>query len=308
MRKRFAGVFTALVTPFRAVTGPGAGAGPTGAGAIDWAALEQLVERQLAAGVDGLVPCGTTGESPTLTPQEHDELIQRVTRQARGRALVVAGAGSNSTAAAIHLARQAAEAGVDGLLLVNPYYNRPTQAGLYEHFAAIAEATPLPIMLYNIPGRTGVELSVSTIARLYRDCPTIVAMKHATGRVEDAAELVQSCEIDVLSGDDPITWPLMSLGAVGVVSVLSNLAPRAIKRLTDAARSGDLAAAREAHRRIFPLARALLGLETNPTPIKTALALRGLCGEEFRLPMCRMGDENRKRLEALMSEHGAILE
>lgn len=295
MRKRFAGAYTALVTPFRNSN-------------VDWDTLDQLVDRQIAAGVDGLIPCGTTGESPTLSAEEHDEVVTRVARRARGRALVIAGAGSNNTAAAIRMSKHAADAGVDGLLVVNPYYSKPTQAGLYAHFVAIARATPLPIMLYNIPGRCGVELSIATIARLYRDCSTIVAVKHATGRVEDAAELMQTCEIDVLSGDDPLTWPLMSLGAIGVVSVLSNLAPKAVKRLTDAANSGDMAAARAAHRAIFPVAKTLLSLETNPIPIKTALAFRGLCAEEFRLPMCPLASENRVKLEALLKEQGAILE
>lgn len=287
--RRFNGTITALVTPFAD-------------GKVDFAALERLVERQIAAGVDGLVPCGTTGESPTLSPDEHDEVVRCVVRTAARRVPVIAGAGSNSTAEALRLSRQAAEAGADGLLLVNPYYNKPTQAGLLAHFAAIARATPLPIMLYNIPGRTGVELSIATICRLFGEHDNIVGVKHATGRVDDAAELVQACGIDVLSGDDPLTWPLMALGAVGVVSVLSNLLPGAVQALTRAALAGRLEEARAAHRRLFPLARALLSLETNPIPIKTALALRGLCREEFRLPLCAMSTENRARLETLLAE------
>jgi 4-hydroxy-tetrahydrodipicolinate synthase len=286
----FSGTITALVTPFRG-------------GAVDWQALEALVERQIDAGVDGLVPCGTTGESPTLSREEHAQVIERVIRAVRRRVPVIAGAGSNNTAEAARMSRHAAECGADGLLVVNPYYNKPTQAGLYEHFAAVARATRTPIVLYNIPGRCGVELSVATIARLRRDFPTIASVKHATGRVDDAAELMQVSDIEVVSGDDPITLPLMALGAVGVVSVLSNLAPRGVRRLTRAALDGDWAAARAAHREMFPLARALLSLETNPIPIKTALAMKGLCAEEFRLPMCPLAPENRTRLEALLAEH-----
>lgn len=286
----FQGTITALITPFRGAE-------------VDYAALEQLVERQIASGVDGLVPCGTTGESPTLTKDESVAVIQCVVKATRGRVPVIAGAGTNHTDEAIAKSRAAAQAGADGLLLVNPYYTKPTPRGLYEHFAAIARAVKLPIMLYNIPGRCAVELSVATIARLRADCPNIVSMKHATGRVDDAADLMQASDIGVVSGDDPITLPLMSLGALGVVSVISNLAPRAVKRLTSAALSGDFAAARAAHRALFPLMRGLLSLETNPIPIKTALALRGLCREEFRLPMCPLAAENRDRLERLLQEN-----
>lgn len=291
--KRFTGTITALVTPFRD-------------GAVDYPALEKLVERQVAAGVEGLVPCGTTGESPTLTKTEHDEVVACVIRAAARRACVIAGAGSNSTSEAVRRSEQAERAGADGLLIVSPYYNKPTQNGLFAHFSAIARATRLPIMLYNIPGRCGVEIAVPTIARLFEAHDNIRAVKHATGRVDDAADLMQACPIDVLSGDDPITWPLMALGATGVVSVLSNLAPRAVRRLTQAALAGNLAEARAAHRALHGWGRALLALETNPIPIKTALALRGLCREEFRLPMCALAPENRGKLEALLRDIEAV--
>lgn len=287
---RFPGTITALVTPFRD-------------GEVDFDVLAQLVERQIAAGVDGLVPCGTTGESPTLTKEEHARVVECVIRAARGRAAVIAGTGSNSTAEAIRMSLHAEKAGADGLLLVSPYYNRPTQAGLFAHFSALATAVKLPIMLYNIPGRCGVELSVATIRRLRETHANIVSVKHATGRVDDAAELISVSDIEVTSGDDPITLPLMSLGAVGVVSVLSNLAPRAVKKLTTAGLAGDFAAACAAHRAMYPLARPLLGLETNPIPIKSALALRGLCRAEFRLPMCPLAPENQERLAALLKEY-----
>lgn len=288
MKNPFVGTFTALVTPFRD-------------GAIDLSALDALVDRQLDAGVAGLVPCGTTGESPTLSDEEQATIIARVAKRAAGRAVVLAGAGSNATAHAVHLARRAADAGADGLLVVSPYYNRPTQAGLVQHFTAVADATPLPVMLYNIPGRCGVEITNPTIRRLRESHPRIVAVKHATGRVDDAAELLASCDVALLSGDDPITLPLMSLGAVGVVSVLSNLAPRSVDRLVRAALAGDFIAARAAHAFLYPVARSLLGLATNPIPIKTALALRGMLRAEFRAPMCPLDDPQREELRTLLN-------
>lgn len=295
MKNPFVGVFTALVTPFRD-------------GRLDLPALDALVDRQLAAGVAGLVPCGTTGESPTLSDDEQQAVIARVAARAGGRAQVLAGAGSNSTAHAVHLARRAADAGADGLLIVSPYYNKPTQEGLCLHFAAVADTVPLPIVLYNIPGRCGVEITVPTLRRLRESHPRIVAVKHATGRVDDAAELAAACDLAILSGDDPLTLPLMSLGAVGVVSVLSNLAPRAVNSLVRAALASDFAAARTAHAAVYPLARALLALATNPIPIKTALAIRGLVREEFRPPMCGLTDEQRDTLRRLLAEHGALEE
>jgi len=283
------GTLTALVTPFRD-------------GELDLPALERLVERQLDAGVDGLVPCGTTGESPTLSEAEHREVVSCVVRLARGRVPVLAGSGTNCTAKTVDLARLNADCGADALLVVAPYYNKPSQEGLFQHFSAVAAATELPIVLYNIPGRCGVEISVETIKRLHAAHQNIVAVKHATGSVGGAADLMAACDIAVLSGDDPLTLPLMSIGAVGVISVLSNLAPRAVKRLTDAVLKGDLAATRTAHRKLYPLAKALLSLDTNPIPIKTALALRGLCTDEFRLPLCGLSEDNRRKLARLLDE------
>ncbi|MFO0837398.1 MAG: 4-hydroxy-tetrahydrodipicolinate synthase [Phycisphaerae bacterium] len=289
---RFRGTITALITPFRD-------------GRVDVPALERLVESQVAAGVNGLLACGTTGESPTLSEDEHALVVRTIVRTARRRVPVIAGAGSNDTRHAQRLAKLAAQLEVDGLLVVSPYYNKPTQAGLFAHFRAVAGATELPVMLYNIPGRCGVEIAIPTIQRLFDTCKNIVSVKHATGRVDDAAELAQACGIEIISGDDPITWPLMSLGAVGVVSVMSNLVPRMVLRLTDAALAGDFHAAQAAHRALYPLARRLLSLETNPIPIKTALALRGVCAEEFRLPMCPLAAENREKLAAILAESEA---
>ena len=287
--KTLRGTLTALVTPFRD-------------GKLDMAALERLVQRQLDAGVDGLVPCGTTGESPTLSETEHREVVSCVARLARGRVPVLAGSGTNCTAKTVDLARLNTECGADALLVVAPYYNKPSQEGLFRHFSTVAAATELPIVLYNIPGRCGVEISVETIKRLHAAHENIVAVKHATGSVAGAADLMAACDIAVLSGDDPLTLPLMSIGAVGVISVLSNLAPKTVKRLTDAALNGDMAAARAAHRELYPLAKALLSLDTNPIPIKTALALRGLCTDEFRLPLCGLSEDNRRKLTRLLDE------
>jgi 4-hydroxy-tetrahydrodipicolinate synthase len=285
----FRGTYTALITPFRN-------------GEVDFATLERHVESQIEAGVDGLVPCGTTGESPTLSFDEHRSIVECVVKRAGGRVPVLAGAGSNSTDKTLELAKATADCGADGLLIVSPYYNKPSQQGLFEHFAAVAGSVEVPIVLYNIPGRCGVEIALDTIRRLFAACENIVAVKHATGRVDDAAELLATGEIGVLSGDDPLTLPLMSLGAVGVISVVSNLAPRAVKRLTQSALAGDLAAAREAHNSLFRLAKALLSADTNPVPIKTALSVRGRCAEEFRLPMCALEPRKRSRLIALVNE------
>lgn len=286
----FRGTFTAIITPFRG-------------NEVDFTALEAHVERQIAGGVDGLVPCGTTGESPTLTAEEHRRVVQTVVKIANRRVKIVAGTGSNNTAHAIHLSKEAADLGADGLLVVAPYYNKPSQEGLFQHYAAIARAVKLPIMVYNIPGRCGIEISIDTIKRMHEAHPTISSVKHATGSVGGAADLAAICQIEILSGDDPITLPLMSLGAVGVVSVLSNLAPRSVKRLTQAALAGDWKTALDAHRKMHALGKALLSLDTNPMPIKTACAIRGWCAEEFRLPICPLSAENKAKLARLLEQH-----
>jgi 4-hydroxy-tetrahydrodipicolinate synthase len=292
--KTLQGTLTALVTPFRD-------------GKLDMAALERIVGKQLEASVDGLVPCGTTGESPTLSEAEQREVVSCVVRLAGGRIPVVAGSGTNSTTRTIELARRNADCGADALLVVAPYYNKPSQAGLLRHFSAVAAATDLPIVLYNIPGRCGVEISIETIRRLRAEHGNIVAVKHATGSVAGAADLMAACDLPVLSGDDPLTLPLMSLGAVGVISVLSNLVPRAVKRLTDAALHGDFATAQAVHRKLFPLARALLSLDVNPVPIKAAMALQGWCSDELRLPLCGLSEENGRKLAHLVGDCGLVI-
>lgn len=284
----FPGAYTAIVTPFAD-------------GAVDYGTLDALVERQIAGGIDGIVAVGTTGESPTLSHAEHDEVVARITKAVAGRCKVIAGAGSNNTTESVRLAKHAASVGVDGLLVVNPYYNKPSQRGLYEHFSTVARSVDIPVMLYNIPGRTGVTLAVDTIARLHADNDNIVAVKHATGQVPDAAALHAVSDIEVLSGDDPLTLALMAQGGVGVVSVVSNLAPRMVKRLTDAMLAGDLKGGREAHRALFSLAAALLSLDTNPAPIKAAMAIKGLCRDELRLPMMPVTDEVRERVRQLVA-------
>lgn len=286
----FKGCLVALVTPFRN-------------GAIDWPALDELVERVIAGGVSGLVPCGTTGESPTLSFEEHRDVVAAVARKANRRVPVVAGTGTNCTTKTLELSKSAMAAGADGVMLVSPYYNRPNQEGLYQHFSFVASRIGAPVMLYNIPGRTAVEISVETIARLHADHPNVVAVKHATGSVDGASELAKVSDIAILSGDDTMTLPLMSIGAIGVVSVIGNLMPAEMSTLTRAAADGDAVEARRLHDEIFPLARDLLKLDTNPIPIKTALAIRGQMAEEFRLPMCPMDGVKRKKLEALLAKY-----
>jgi 4-hydroxy-tetrahydrodipicolinate synthase len=281
----FAGNMVALVTPFRN-------------GAIDRKALQTLVEHVIGGGVSALVPCGTTGESPTLSHDEHDEVVALVVEYGRGRVPVIAGAGSNSTAEAIRLSKAAARNGAHGLLSVTPYYNRPSQTGLIQHFLAIADATELPVVLYNIPSRTGVELSLDTIARLGEHA-RIQAIKEATGNVENVTRIRNASRLRVLSGDDSLTLPMLALGATGVVSVLSNLLPGVMTRLVKAALDGDLATAREEHDRHFELMKALF-VETNPVPIKHALSKLGWILPELRGPLCPLAFGNQERLERVL--------
>jgi len=281
------GSMTALVTPFRD-------------GEVDWKCLDELVERQIDGGVDWLVPCGTTGETPTLTKAEYERILSAVIARCAGRKPVLAGAGSNSTAETVRLVRSAESAGADAVLVVTPYYNRPSQEGLFRHYAKVAEASLLPNVLYNVPARTGVSLAVDTVVRLRQSFPNIMAIKHATGFVDGVTEIIERCDIIVLSGDDPITWPLMSLGAAGVVSVISNLVPELVKSLTDAALAGDMDRARRYHDRVHALAVGLAPFGPNPVPIKTAMAIAGLLREEFRLPLCALDERGHEGIERLL--------
>ncbi|MDQ3924503.1 MAG: 4-hydroxy-tetrahydrodipicolinate synthase [Actinomycetota bacterium] len=290
----FKGAFTALVTPFRN-------------GEVDVEALEGLVEFQIAQGIHGLVPCGTTGESPTLSEEEDRLVIETVVRMANGRVSVVAGTGSNNTASAIKYTKMAEEVGADGSLQVAPYYNKPTQGGLFRHFAAIAESTSLPLVLYNIPGRTNVTIAPETIAQL-AEIPNIIGIKDSTLSMNMVSDIRRLCgeDFDILSGDDPMTLPLMALGGVGVISVASNVAPGAVSDLVNAMNSGDLAQGRELHYRLLPLIRAL-SVETNPIPVKAAASLLGLCSDELRLPLVPMSGENLRRLQEVMEGTAQLL-
>jgi 4-hydroxy-tetrahydrodipicolinate synthase len=294
MRRSFQGSLVAMVTPFRN-------------GQVDEDKLAELVEFHVANGTDGLVPCGTTGESPTLSHDEHKRVIERVIEVARGRIPVVAGTGSNSTAEAIEMTVHAAKAGADGALLVSPYYNKPTQRGLYEHFAAIAKAAPeLPLVVYNIQGRTAVNIETDTLARLAQ-IPNIVGVKEASGNLDQMTSVVLACgpDFSVVSGDDSLTLPLMAVGGRGVISVVANFLPRDVAELTHAALEGDFKRAREVHQRLFPICRAMF-VETNPIPVKEAMAMLGMIRAEWRLPMCPMTDGNRERLRQVLETAGIV--
>ncbi|MAE62364.1 MAG: 4-hydroxy-tetrahydrodipicolinate synthase [Planctomycetaceae bacterium] len=273
----FTGAMTAMVTPFSNRE-------------VDEARLRNNVSFQIDHGISGLVPCGTTGESPTLSHDEHRRVVAQVVEAANGRVPVIAGAGSNSTAEALELTQHAKSVGAAATLQVNPYYNKPTQEGLYRHFATIADAVDLPMVLYNIPGRSVVELSPETIERLAAH-PNIVATKEATGSMDVASQVIASTDLTVLSGDDSLTLPLMSIGARGVISVFANIAPKWVTAMTDAALAGDFVSAREQHLSMFPLCKAMF-LETNPIPVKTAMKLLGADSGEMRLPMCEMSEAN----------------
>jgi len=288
---RFAGAFTALITPFRN-------------GEVDEQALRRLVNFQIEGGVTGVIPCGTTGESVTLTEFEHDRVIEIVIEQAAGRVPVIAGTGTNNTRLTIERTRHAREIGADAALLVVPYYNKPTQEGMIRHFTMIAEATDLPLILYNVPGRTGVNMTPETVARL-SEIPTIVGIKEASGNLDQVSQIVGSVRSDfvVLSGDDSLTLPIMSVGGHGVISVVSNIVPDAVAELTNAALRGDFATARTIHHRLFPLCRAMF-LDNNPTAVKTAAGMLGLCSSEVRPPLTDMTEANRRTLEATMRAWG----
>jgi 4-hydroxy-tetrahydrodipicolinate synthase len=280
----FRGTFTALVTPFRY-------------GDLDPAAFEKLIETQIAAGIDGVIAVGTTGESPTLSHDEREEVIRLAITIANGRCKVLAGTGSNSTQHAIADTKMAEKLGVDGALVVAPYYNKPNQEGLFRHFKAIAAETKLPIMLYNIPGRCGVDIGADTVVRLAEACGNIMSIKEASGSVERVGELRSRLPeaFTILSGDDSLTLPFMSLGAVGVVSVASNLFPSEVCALVRAYQSGDVKSAEQLHRKMLPIFKDLF-IEPNPVPAKTALGWRGVMSAEVRLPLCEMSDANQQRL------------
>jgi 4-hydroxy-tetrahydrodipicolinate synthase len=294
MRPTFQGSIVALVTPFRG-------------GTVDEAKLKELVEMHVTQGTDGIVPCGTTGESPTLSHDEHRRVVEIVIEAARGRLHVIAGTGSNATSEAISLTAHAKKAGATGALVVNPYYNKPTQEGLYRHFRAVADAVDIPILAYNIASRTAINVETDTLVRLVKDCPNIVGVKEASGSLDQMTQVILACgpDFSVLSGDDNLTLPLMSVGGRGVISVIANIVPRETAEMTHAALAGDWKLARELHLKLFPLARAAF-METNPIPVKEAMGMMGMLEPEFRLPMCPMGAANRERLRAVLVQHGLI--
>lgn len=287
----FEGAYTALVTPF------------TRAGAVDFAKLRELVEFQIAGGIDGLVPVGTTGESPTLDMDEHVEVIRVVIETAAHRIKVIAGTGANSTAEALELTEKARELGADGTLQVTPYYNKPTQAGLIRHFSAVADLG-LPVVLYNVPGRSSCEIAVPTIAELARH-PRVVSVKEAGGSVDRVSRIKAACDIEVLSGDDGLTLPMMSVGACGVISVASNVAPRAVADLVHAAAAGRWDEARRLHYRYYNLFNDMF-IETNPIPVKAAVEMAGLAPAVYRLPLCEMAPANREKLRATLQACGVV--
>jgi 4-hydroxy-tetrahydrodipicolinate synthase len=288
----FRGTFTALVTPFRD-------------GDTDVLAFEKLIETQVAAGITGIVAIGTTGESPTLSHEEREQLIRVAVAKAGKRCVVLAGTGSNSTQHAVADTKLAEKLGVDGALLVAPYYNKPSQEGLFRHFKTIAQATSLPIMLYNIPGRCSVDILPETVTRLAKECRNIVSIKEAGGSVERVSELRRRLPeaFTIFSGDDSLTLPFMAVGAVGVVSVASNLFPSEVCALVRACESGDLRSAEKLHRKLLPLFKDLF-IEPNPVPVKAALGWRGSLSGEVRLPLCEMSEANQARLRKTLEEFG----
>src|SRR5712691_10522056 len=290
--EKFAGVTVALITPFRD-------------GQVDFDRLGRLVDWHIEQGTDCLAPTGTTGESPTLDHEEHERIIGMVVERARGRIKVMPGTGSNSTREAIRLTRFAQRAGADGALIVGPYYNKPTQEGYYRHFAAVAEAVDLPIVLYNIPGRTGSNILPETIARLAQ-LPPIVAVKEATGSLDQASQIMTLCNLTILSGDDSLTLPLMSIGGKGVVSVVGNIVPRDMKSLVTSFANGKIAEAQAWHRKLFPLCRDMMSVATNPIPIKAAMKLLGRGSGEMRLPMVPLGAADEAKVRQTLLNYGLM--
>ena len=291
--EKFAGLTVALVTPFL----------PTGE--IDFEQLEKLVAWHIEQGTDCLAPMGTTGESPTVDHEEHRKIIRAVVKAAGGKIKIMAGTGSNSTREAIGLTKFAADAGADGALMVGPYYNKPTQDGYLKHFLAVADAVPLPIVLYNIPGRTASNITAETIIQI-GEHPNVVAVKEATGSMDQSSQILTGSNLTVLSGDDSLTLPLMSLGASGVVSVIGNILPKPVMKLVSAAKSGDFTAARTCHFELFGLCRDLLGLATNPIPIKAAMQLLGRGNGVLRLPLCPLEPALMAKLRQSLVSHGLL--
>jgi 4-hydroxy-tetrahydrodipicolinate synthase len=290
-KKKFEGSMVALVTPFKG-------------GRIDKKALKSLIDFHIEHRTDVIIPCGTTGESATMSHDEHREVMEFVVDHVEGKTPVICGAGSNNTEEALGLVQHAKKIGADGVLVVTPYYNRPTQEGLYRHYEYLARKVDIPMVLYNVPGRTGVSLAPATIARLSK-IPTIVAVKEASGSLDQVDQIMDLCDITVISGDDPLTVPMMAVGARGVISVTANIVPHLVRDLVHRALEGNFEEARQIHRELYPLSRALF-IETNPVPVKTALAMMGKIRSEFRLPLVKMSDENEKKLREALKKAGLL--
>lgn len=290
----FRGVMVALVTPFK-----------NGGKEVDEEKLKELVGFHIRSGTSAIVPCGTTGESPTLSLEEHERVVEVVTEAVNTRIPVIAGTGSNDTAAAIRLTAHAEKVGVDGALVVSPYYNRPTQEGLYRHFRAIADAVKIPLILYNIQSRTGVNIEPDTIARLVRNCKNVVGVKEASGSLDQMSQIKLLCgpDFDLISGDDSLSLPLLAVGGVGVISVVANLVPRDVQEMIDKFEKGDIKGATEQHYRLLPLVKAMF-IETNPIPVKTAMCMLGMIEPWLRLPLCEMKPENVEKLRKVIQDYG----
>ncbi len=290
----FKGSIVAIATPFKD-------------GGVDEATLKELVEFQIKNGTFGIVPCGTTGESPTLSTAEHERVIEVCIKAANKRVPIIAGTGSNSTEEAVALTKHAAAAGANAVLQVSPYYNRPTQKGLYLHFKEIANSVDIPIILYNIAGRTGVNIEPATIAQLAKDCTNIIGVKEASGSLDQMATIKHLCpdHFLLLSGDDALTLPVLSIGGVGVISVVANIVPQAVVSLIDVFNKGDLKKAQAIHYKLLPLIKSMF-IETNPIPVKTAMGLLGLCSPDLRLPLCEMQEENLTKLKKALKSYGLL--
>jgi 4-hydroxy-tetrahydrodipicolinate synthase len=306
----FKGSIVAIVTPFsskgaRLPDGQGSASG--GKNVVDEKRFRDLIEFQIKNGSSGIVPCGTTGESATLSFQEHERVIEITVEQVNKRIPVIAGTGSNSTEEAIMLTKHAAKAGADASLQVSPYYNRPTQNGLYAHFKAIAESVDIPIILYNIASRTGVNIEPETVARLARDCKNIVGIKEASGSLEQMARIKLLCgqNFDLISGDDSLTLPVLAIGGTGIISVVANIIPKDVADMVNEFEKGNINQASKLHYKMLPLVKAIF-IETNPIPVKTAMGLMGLCEPDLRLPLCAMSQDNLEKLKKALKDYGLL--
>ena len=292
MRSIFKGSIVALITPFRKN------------GSIDHGLVRELVEWHIASGTNAIVPCATTGESPTLSHDEHDEVIATVVKAVNKRIPVLAGCGSNCTEESLRLIKHAESVGADGALVITPYYNKPTQEGMLAHYESLANATKLPIVIYNVPGRTGVNIKPETVAKLAK-IENIVGIKEASGNVDQASEIMRLTDLDVLSGEDSLNFPLMAMGAVGVISVVANVVPDLVAKLADAAMKGDMEEGRRLHKLLFPLSKALFA-ETNPCPVKAAMAMLGKCENVLRLPLVPVRNETEELVRKALADLGVL--